>query len=120
MTLMLAVRQIRHYLASSASDRLPLPLRRLVCVAWQITSDRKTHARCRAALGTLVEAEMDGKLALCDVSAREHLRLCSRCASLYAELLEISLLESLGRLPRPAIFPVPDLSFLEMTDGSSN
>jgi len=120
MTLMLSVRQIRQYLASSASDRLPLPLRQLARAAWQIASDRKTHARCRAALGALVNAEMDGKFALCDTLVREHLLLCPRCASLYAELLEISLLESLGRLPRPATFPVPNLSFLEMPDGSSN
>jgi hypothetical protein len=120
MTHLLSARQIRHYLASSAVDRLPLPLRPLARAAWQIKSVRKTQARCRAALGALVTAEMDGKFALCDASVREHLQRCPRCASLYAELLEISLLESLGRLPQPATFPVPDLSFLEMTDGSSN
>jgi hypothetical protein len=120
MTHLLSARQIRQCLVSSAADRLPLSLRPLACAAWQIKSDRKTHARCRVALGALVNAEMDGNFALCDASVREHLLLCPRCASLYAELLEISLLESLGRLPRPAILPVPDLSFLEMTDGSSN
>ena len=106
-------RQIRQKLELSESDLLPPPLRRLARAVWNIRTDRKAHALCRAALPTLVYAEMDGKLALYDASVREHLLICNHCASLYAELLEISLLDSLGRMPRLTAFPSPDLSFLE-------
>jgi len=109
--------QIRQKLKSSEADILPTPIRQLARAVWNIPSDRKAHTRCRAALAALVDAEMDGELALFDASVREHILECNRCASLYVELLEISLLDLFGRLPRPSSFPSPDLSFLEALHG---
>ena len=106
-------RQIRQKLELSEAYLLPPPLRRLARAVWNIRTDRKAHAQCRAALPALVDAEMDGELALFDISVREHVQTCDRCAPLYAELLELSLLDSLGRTPRITAFPSPDLSFLE-------
>ncbi len=113
MMAVISHRQIRRKLESSELDVLPTPLRRLASAAWNIRTNPKAHARCRAALPALVDSEMIAKLAMFDASVREHLLICDHCALLYAELLEISLLDSLGRLPRPSAFPSPDLSFLE-------
>lgn len=113
MTTVISHRQIQRKLESSEADLLPAALRRLARAVWNIRTDRKAHARCRTALPTLVDAEMDGKLALYDASVREHLLICNRCSSLYAELLEISMLDSFGRMPSLTVFPSPDLSFLE-------
>jgi len=109
--------QIRQKLESSEVNLLRPPIRRLARAVWNIPADRKAHARCRAALPALVDAEMDRELAMFDASVREHILVCNRCASLYVELLEISLLDLFGRLPRPSSFPSPDLSFLEVLHG---
>lgn len=109
----ISYRQIRRKLESSEASLLSPPLRRLARAVWNIRTSRRAHVRYCAALVALVDAEMDGKLAMFDGAIREHIQGCNRCASLYTELLEISLLESSGRLPRPSLVPAPDLSFLE-------
>ena len=68
---------------------------------------------CRSLLPALVEAELAGE-SLSDrfPDVWRHLTVCDVCSALYADLLEISMLEEAGELPTPATVPAPDLSFL--------
>jgi len=68
---------------------------------------------CWTLLPAYVEAELDGE----PMPARfpaiwHHLTVCDACSALYADLLEVALLEEAGQLPVLAAIPTPDLSFL--------
>lgn len=68
---------------------------------------------CQTQLPAYVEAELEGaELAARFPAVWRHLLLCDACGALYADLLEVSMLEETSRLPSPAVIPAPDLSFL--------
>lgn len=64
-------------------------------------------------LPACVEAELRGE----NVAERfpdlwQHLLICDACGSIYADLLEVTMLEEAGQLPDLITIPTPDLSFL--------
>jgi hypothetical protein len=64
-------------------------------------------------LAAYAEAELAGE----DVVSKfptlwRHIQRCEECGALYADLLEITLLEESGELPIPEKLPEPNLSFL--------
>ena len=64
-------------------------------------------------LSVCVEAELRGE----NIAERfpdlwQHLLICDACGSIYADLLEVTILEEAGQLPAPTTIPTPDLSFL--------
>ncbi len=68
---------------------------------------------CQAWLPGYVDAEVGGLAGdLRYAPVRHHLLLCPSCEEAYLELLELALAEEEGRLPQPARYPDPDLSFL--------
>jgi hypothetical protein len=68
---------------------------------------------CQSHFPACVEAELEGeKLATRFPAVWHHLMVCDTCGALYADLLEVSMLEERDQLPVPATMPAPDLSFL--------
>jgi len=89
---------------------------RLGILASALENDRDpvlSCEECQACLPAYVEAELEEeKLTARFPAVWRHLLLCDECGALYADMLEISMLEEAGRLPVPAAIPAPDLSFL--------
>lgn len=58
---------------------------------------------CQIAIAEYIEAELNNRLDRRHHAIRRHLDLCSACAAIYVDLLEIALLAERGPLPRPDI-----------------
>ena len=68
---------------------------------------------CQDLLPGFVEAEMAGeRVSDSFPDVWRHLMVCEDCSALYADLLEITMLEVADELPIPESMPAPDLSFL--------
>lgn len=77
------------------------------------TEEEISCEECQNRLAGYVEAEINGE----EVSTRfpemwRHLQRCDRCGALYADLIEIEMLEQSEQFPQPVEIPEPDLSFL--------
>ncbi len=104
--------KIRLTLESLDADALSPHFRYLAQAVWRVRTTRSAHVLCRAELPAYVTAEMDGTRATFTSPTREHLLICPSCGDVYAELLDIAILDAQGRLPPPSPLR-PNLSFLE-------
>jgi hypothetical protein len=78
-----------------------------------VSDEELACAECRAHLPIYVDDEMAGLANIAGYTpVRRHLILCPSCSAVYVDLLEVSLLEERGALPRPSADDAPDLSFL--------
>lgn len=96
--------------AAARGSALDIPLVRAVL---GLPDDGLGCDECQAQLPAYVDAEIGG----CSGHARylpvkHHLLLCSDCAAIYLELIELALVEEQGRLDQPTHYPEPDLDFL--------
>jgi hypothetical protein len=89
---------------------------RVILLAEAILGEEEGKAACEGCLDMLpsyVDAEFIGQPMTGELRAIwRHLRLCADCSWLYAELLEVALLDEKGALPVVDSYPQPDLSFL--------
>jgi len=96
--------------AAARGSALDLPLVRAVL---GLPDDGLGCDECQARLPAYVNAEIGG---FSDharyLPVKRHLLLCSHCAAIYLELLELALVEEQGDLDQPTHCPEPDLGFL--------
>lgn len=113
-------RRLKRVLQSPRAERLAEPIRTLACAVWNIPDDPAMHARCEAELPAWVASEIEGwPAAQTEWPIRRHLLRCDDCADMYADLLEIGLMDVVDRF-RASPVPAPDLSFLEALNGRAN
>ncbi len=92
---------------------VPPELMRLADAVWSENDAALTHEACMAALPTFVSDEVEGKpVAQLYPAIKHHLDRCPRCATQYADLLEVALAEANDQLPQAPHLRGPDLSFL--------
>lgn len=86
----------------------------------QSEPSKKACRTCLSQLDDYIAAQMAGEAYLerfADVAV--HLDACLDCASAYARLYELEVVEANNRLPQPAQLPEPDLSFLQTSQAQA-